>query len=324
MVMRIFIFAVLAVILLIYLLDIIKSRLLLHLAAARGSKWLRNAAFMVRQKRDRKNPYAEEMEKGITWLDRQEAEEVSVISFDGLRLAGHYLMAKDAHRTVLMMHGWRGTWKKDFGGIARALYEDGCNLLMVEQRAHGNSEGEYLGFGCLERHDCHTWITYLTNRFAWDCPLYLAGVSMGAAAVLMAAGDDFPDNVKGIIADSGFTTPYDMVCHFGKSQLHVREYPSVARVNRLCRMRAGYDLREYSTLEAMKNCKLPVFFTHSIDDDFVPHTFTLENHAACRAEKTLYLVTGVGHCMGFYKDKENYMAELKKFFKWNQQMSHTA
>ncbi|MDL2302409.1 alpha/beta hydrolase [Lachnospiraceae bacterium OttesenSCG-928-D06] len=329
-----------AIILLLFIAEKIRIYLFLQLAITRSDNFLKselgNKLYRIhRERHKQKNPYTGEVNQDIIWMEGQETKEITIKSFDGLLLTGHYLQAKEnikektifkeSQRTIVMMHGWRGNWKKDLAGIAKVFHEKGYHLLMAEQRAHGKSEGKYLGFGCLERFDCHTWVEYLVQQEEnLESEIYLAGISMGAATVLMAAGDPFPAQVKGIIADSGYTNPYDMVCHFGKSMLHINEKNAVPRINNLCIKKAGYDLKSYSTLEAMKKCTLPVFFTHSTGDDFVPHSFTLENYEECAAKKTLYLVSEVGHCMGFYKDKEQYMKALSSFFQWNQEEKQLA
>ena len=94
-----------------------------------------------------RRPYYEE------WLSTVEVKNVSVVSHDGLKLYGHYITIPDAKRNVLLMHGWRGTWK-DLVGPAKEFIKEKCNVLIVEERAQGNSEGKYMGFGVMESLDC--------------------------------------------------------------------------------------------------------------------------------------------------------------------------
>lgn len=264
-----------------------------------------------------KSDYETAYEAGIEWLEMQEQEVIKRKSYDGLSLIAHFIPAKNQKRILLAFHGWHSSWKKDFALCARDFLEKGCSLLLVEQRAQGNSEGDYMGFGILERYDCHMWTHYISKRFGEEIPVYLYGVSMGAATVLMACGQELPVNVRGIIADCGFTTPYDMVAEYAKKFMKMREFPSVPRVNRLCLSKAGYDLKGYSTLEAMKVCKIPVFFIHGTEDDFVPYHMTLQNYQQCAARKELMLVEGAGHCRCYFTDRASYMEKIEDFFGWN-------
>jgi alpha-beta hydrolase superfamily lysophospholipase len=287
-----------------------------RLAIARDSGRLKKITRSIRRREDKKSVHANTANEDTLWLLKQRITAVTVESFDGLKLIGHFFPAANPQRIILMMHGWRGSWTKDFAGTARLLHEQGSSLLLVEQRAHGNSEGKYVGFGSLEQYDCHTWVDYIVNRFKDSLPIYLNGVSMGAATVLMAVREPFPKQVKGIIADSGFTTPFDIVTHFGRTFLHVKSLMAVHLVNHLCKRRAGYDLKGCSTIEAMERCQLPVFFAHGTADGVVPYVMTLHNFKACQAKKTLFLVKDADHCMSVYQDKEKYVNAIRNFFQW--------
>ncbi len=250
------------------------------------------------------------------WIASQETEIISIRSRDGYNLTGHFLPSENPQRTLLMVHGWRSGWIRDFAAMAEKLHRCGCNLLLIEQRAHGKSEGKYIGFGVLERYDCKEWIAYLTNRQGGHLPIYLAGLSMGASTVLMTAGMELPEEVKGVIADCGFTSPYEMVARVAKTVFHLNSY-MVNQINHMCRKKAGYSLNEYTTLEAMEACRIPIFFVHGTADSFVPMDMTLQNYQACKAKKELYLVEGAEHCKSFMQDKDGYIAALHHFFDWN-------
>lgn len=256
-----------------------------------------------------------ERNEGIRWINGMNCEKVQIKSRDGLRLAGYYLEAERPKRLVALFHGWRGSWGHDFGACIRWLYEEGTSLLLVEQRAQGESDGKYMGFGILEREDCHVWLDWLGQRNPKRLPVYLYGVSMGAATVLMAAGEELSEDVKGVIADCGFTSPYEMVYRFGQKNFRLPEHPVMDQLNWLFQKRAGYGLKEYSVPEAMKHCTVPVLFIHGKADTFVPYEMTVRNYEVCRAWKKLLLVEGADHCMSFLKDREAYKEALKELFR---------
>ena len=194
--------------------------------------------------------------------------------------------------------------------------EIGCDLLLPEQRAQGASQGRYMGFGVLERRDVTQWLRYLEKERHNTLPVYLGGVSMGAATVLMAAGDQLPDFVKGVLADCGFTSPYEMLYEVGRKSLRMREHPAMDYVNLIIKLRARFGIREYSTLESMKKTKLPVFFVHGLADDFVPWDMTRRAYEACASRKELLLVEGAGHVRSFFCDSDNYRRRVEAFFGW--------
>lgn len=274
-------------------------------------------SYIFRAQTEEKNHWAPEVRQGVQWLKAQPCKKAEITSYDGLRLQGRLIQPENPKRTVLLFHGWRGSWQHDFGAELRWLYDCGCSLLITEQRAQGLSEGKYMGFGIQERRDCLAWLKWIEENSRTDIPAYLYGMSMGAATVLMAAGEPLPIFVKGVIADCGFSSAYDMILNYGKQLMRIREFPLMYSLNQLCRKKAGYDLQEYSPKEALKNCKVPVLFIHGTGDRFVPCRMTVENYRACKSRKELLLVKGAKHCESYLADRENYEQKVESFFHWN-------
>lgn len=290
--------------------DLAVMRIFLNIAVERRCRFFR-------RRRGRKKACRDEIRQGMEWMEQQKSEAVTLESFDGLKLRGHYVKAEEARRIMVMFHGWRGTWKRDFGACARELYEEGCSLLLPEQRAQGESEGTYMGFGILERHDCHAWLDWVEKNNGSHLPVYLYGVSMGASTVLMAAGGALPACVKGIIADCGFSYPDDMVLNFGRKHFRLVGACTVKRLTRWCRRKAGFGFDDYSVPEALKDCDIPVLFIHGRADTFVPCSMTIQNYEACRGRKRLLLVEGADHCGSYLKDREAYMEAVRWIWEQN-------
>lgn len=254
------------------------------------------------------------LEEAGAKLADSDCEEVSIICSDGERLVGHWHACDNPKRTIIAMHGWRSSWYSDFGLIADFWYENDCNVLFVEQRGQNNSGGEYMGFGLLERFDCLDWIHWVNERCGTTLPIYLGGVSMGATTVLMATGLDLPENVKGVVADCGFTSPYAIWKHVAENNLHLPYILHAQAAEELCKKNIMAGPTDYSTIDAMKECKIPVLFVHGTDDDFVPIEMTYENYKACNSEKELLVVPGANHGMSYYVDKERYEQAIKNFW----------
>lgn len=145
------------------------------------------------------------------WVSAHEREDLHVMSYDGKLLHAIYLPKKDAKGTILLFHGYKSCWQIDFGLVLPYYYDTlGYSLLLVDQRAHGSSQGKYLTFGVRERLDVLSWATYMGQKLGQNAPLILGGLSMGATTVLLASCFDFPANVRAVIADCGFTSPYEI------------------------------------------------------------------------------------------------------------------
>ena len=151
----------------------------------------REAPRRMAKKKIRGTDYGEDAEKmledGARALEAKDTEQVEIRSADGIRLVGHWYPAKNAKRVIIAMHGWRSRWSRDFGTIADFWHDNGCHILFAEQRGQNNSEGDYMGFGILERHDCREWAWWVSKHHGEALPIYLAGISMGATTVLMAS-----------------------------------------------------------------------------------------------------------------------------------------
>lgn len=234
---------------------------------------------------------------------------------DGKNLVGHLRESKNPKRIIIAMHGWRSSWYKDFGVIADFWLKNDCTVLYAEQRGQNNSDGEYMGFGLLERYDCIDWANYISESLGRNVPLYLAGISMGASTVLMATGSTLPSNVCGVIADCGFTSPHNIWKHIAENNLNISFSLMGRLANNMCRKRINAGSMEYSTLDALKNNKIPVLFVHGSGDKFVPARMTFENYKACTAPKRLFIVPDAGHCMSYLTDKEGYEKTTKMFWK---------
>lgn len=243
-------------------------------------------------------------------------ETVSITARDGVKLVGHFVGCTEPKRAIIAMHGWRSSWAKDFGMISDFLHENACAVLYAEQRGQNESGGSYMGFGLTERFDCLDWINWLNGSGYETFPLYLCGVSMGAATVLMASGFTLPENVHGIIADCGYTSPYAIWKHIAENNLHLR-YDKWMRdtIDEMCRERINFSSDDFSCTKALESCRVPVLFIHGTDDNFVPIEMTYENYKYCDAPKRLLVVPGAGHGRSYAVDKERYEQTVLQFWR---------
>lgn len=256
------------------------------------------------------------IEHGRALYDSLPYEDLYLTSFDGLRLHARFYKNGDGRRTLLLSHGFRSSGRGDFAAVLPLYYETlGCSLLVLDHRAHGESEGRYITYGIRERFDVRDWARYLTDRAGGDVQIVLDGISMGATAVLMACGTELPDTVTGVIADCGFTSPWDIFSHILHSTFHLGDFPILYLVGHMARRWAHFGFRETTTVRAMENWTKPALFIHGTADDFVPPAMTEAAYAACpAADKTLILVEGAMHGCGYLRDRARCESALRQFF----------
>lgn len=254
------------------------------------------------------------VETGKQWFWAQEKERITMRSHDGLRLLAYYLPAKEeSDRVLILMHGYRNDGYGDFSGLFRFYHEQGYHLLAPHQRSHGESEGEYICFGVKERYDLKQWTEYIAKRFQGKCKIFLSGISMGGATVLMATGLELPKQVKGIIADCAFTSPWDIFASVLQSGFYLPRFPILNVADRICRRRAGFGFKECSTLDCMRTNRIPVLFIHGGADTFVPTQMSSQNYEACVAEKELLIVKRAAHATSNMVDPESYRSKVIAF-----------
>ena len=239
---------------------------------------------------------------------------IELTARDGTRLVGHWFEQEHADRVIVAMHGWRSCWCNDFGIVADFWFDNGCSVLFAEQRGQGETGAAEMGVGLLERHVCVEWAKWVNEETGEALPVYLCGVSMGASTVMMAAGLELPKNVRGIIADCGYTSPEAIWKHVAKDNLRLSYGTRSAAANDLCRKKIQMGIDDYSCVDAMQECEVPVLFVHGTDDRFVPIEMTYENYKACAGPKRLFVVPGAGHGMSYSVDTQGYQNALRQFW----------
>ena len=258
-------------------------------------------------------PYAETARRMIRAALEIPHAPVNAMSYDGNVLFGKCYRTSPSAPWLLMIHGYRSAAERDFSGGLPVGLENGYNVLLVDQRAHGKSGGRCLTFGVKERFDCKSWVDFIVSEAGADAKIVLYGMSMGAATVLMATGCDLPKNVVGIAADCGYTSPREIIRKVIRD-VHCPLFPTYALIRLGGILFGGFDLESASAAEAMERCDLPVLFIHGEDDRFVPCRMGRENFAHCRsAEKRLLTVPNAGHGMSYMADKTAYLHAVSAF-----------
>ena len=225
------------------------------------------------------------------------------------------LSAEDAKRIVILSHGYRGSRFGTLSFMAKYLHEHQCDVLFIEHRCCGDSEGKYITFGAKEQWDVQQWAVYVSERNKEKLPIYLYGQSMGAAAVLMASGHTLPAEVKGLIADCGFQSMEGQMRDMAANWFHLHHIPLLLmELDWFCSLVAGFHMKDADTTEAMKKNTRPVLFFHGEKDTYVYPNNSFQNYMLCRAEKELVIIPGARHLCSAYADPELYQHKMMEFF----------
>ncbi len=260
--------------------------------------------------------YKPQVEEGMKFADEQPFEYVTVESFDKLKLVGKYYKNGESNRTIMLFHGYRSAPKRDFSCAIKMYYEMGLNVLLVDQRAHGKSEGRVITFGVKESRDVLSWIELILVRYGQK-QIFLDGISMGATTVMLSTRFNLSPNVKGIIADCGFTSPVEIIKIVAKRNFHINGAVVLPVMNLLCKLFADFSLYEFSVEEVLKNSKIPIFILHGKKDGLVPFEMSERAFKAASAQKEIHLVDEADHGMSFLLDRENVSRKLTDFINRN-------
>ena len=286
------------------------------------------------------------------WLLKQPCEDIYIKSYDGLRLYGRLLppegespsaaesrpvtespaaaesqpagespsegeirpTASKAPTIILGIHGYRSDGIGDFAVLAPFYHNQGDYLCLPDDRAHGKSDGSYIGFGYHDHFDCIAWCKYLVKRFGENCNIYLHGLSMGSATVLSCCDDpQLPPQVRGIIADCGYSSGWEQIGHVLSTTCHMPSFPMLYMYNAICRIVGGFNLKDIRPIDCVAHSRVPVLFIHGDADNYVPTTMVYKLYNACKAKKELLVVHGAGHAMSYMTDSKAYEKSVTGF-----------
>ena len=262
--------------------------------------------------------YAPFLEERKAFMLAQTHEDVYQTSFDDLKLHATYFPAIDEgankKKVAICFHGYTSKGMSDYIGLSDYYLKNGYAMLLPDARAHGESEGEYIGFGCLDRKDALVWINWVIQELGDEVEIILHGTSMGGATVLMTSGLDLPEQVKGIVSDCAFTSPKEVFTHVLHNMYHLPAFPVIQGADAVNKRLAGYGMDECNAKREVAKAKVPILFIHGTKDTFVPYHMCQEIYDCCASPKKMLVVEGAAHAESYYKDTEKYEQALNEFF----------
>ena len=247
-------------------------------------------------------------------------EKIFLTSYDGLKLFGRLFVPEaakknpDAPTIILCIHGYHSDGLGDFAPFIPFYTDHGNILCLVDDRAHGQSSGHFIGFGYHDRFDCLTWVNYLVRRFGGNCRIFLHGISMGGATVLSCCdARRLPPQVKGIISDCAYSSGWEQIAHVLQARIHLPAFLLLPVFNKICQAVGGYDLKRISPIRHVRHSRVPILFIHGDSDHFVPTTMVYKLYHACHCKKQLLIVQGAGHALSYQKEPKTYEKAVLAF-----------
>ena len=257
----------------------------------------------------------DELARALEWSSQHVSDDICIKSDDGLTLHASLINVENAKGVIIVFHGYRSFGARDFCLQLPMLHEAGYNIILVDQRSHGRSEGKYIYYGTKEHKDALLWRKKASEIYGDGMPIALYGLSMGAATVLMASGEIKEDDaqVKCVIADCPFYDTYEIIKHVLWKYNKIYPQPIIHFVKFWCRLIADFNMNSPSCAEKAKASSLPFLIFHGTEDKFVPTECSLRLKNELGDKAKLVLIDKARHAEAVYYDKELYRRELIDF-----------
>lgn len=306
--MKIFAWLVLGFIVLIIfalLYYLLVGELLFHIVFSRKSLSSR----VLRKNIEKK---LEEYKIDLCWWNKHKFVKFTTKSFDQLKLVGHYFES-NSNNTVIVVHGF-GQDYREMQQYCKFFLEKNFNILVVDNRTHGESQGNCIGFGWLDRKDILSWINFLNEKTP-NRNILLFGISMGAAAVCCASGEKLPDNVVAVISDSAYCNVDKQIDYVMKKMNFLRK-PIKKHLYSYTKRVHGFNVLEADVVKQVKNTKIPIFYVHGEQDDFVPveNLYSLYNSTPENLREK-FVVEDAKHVMSYPISGILYEKKISDFLK---------
>ncbi len=250
--------------------------------------------------------------KQIDEMEKIPHKKVRITSDDGVGLCGRMYNVRDNAPVLIAFHGYRGNYAWDGYGFFKVCHEMGINIIMIDERAHGESGGNVITFGIKERYDCVKWIQYVIRTYGESINIILAGVSMGASTILMATELGLPANVKGIISDCAYSRPGDII----RQTIRNMGLP-LKIVYPLVKMGAHifghFNIEDASPVESVEKLGIPTLFIHGSEDSVVPLAMGDILYEKCSAKKRRIIIDRADHANSALVDYDIYSQTVKEF-----------
>jgi len=251
-----------------------------------------------------------ETQPWVDSLQRVQGLRDTTINMPGNYRCHAYYINKGSHCTAIVIHGWRGQAIKFFS-LAQ-MYERslGYNVVIPDVYAHGQSDGDAIRMGWLDRLDMLRWM----EVFKTDT-MVVHGVSMGAATTMMLSGEQMPADIKDLrfIEDCGYTSVWDEFQGQLEADFGLPAFPLLYTSSMLCDLLYGWNFSEASAIQQLSSVRYPMLFIHGDSDTFVPTEMVYRLYKAKPQPKALWITRQTGHAQSYRNHRNEYIEHVRKF-----------
>ena len=236
-------------------------------------------------------------------------ETIRHLTSDGLLLAGWWVPGK-SDRAVLLLHGKAGNRNGRHTGVfdlGAWYWRRGYNVMLVDMRAHGESEGRYVTFGVREHADMLGWVRKIDPKNRYRRVIH--GFSMGAVTALMMKEKE-PGRFRTVVADAPWID-FDALV---KQELWKRAfippfaYPYIRWVAETF-FGISFKMAD-NTARVGRLCGQEILYIFEEKDTLLPPLHRKRVVKACPGADVV-VFDGVGHVEAFRERREAYLRVLE-------------
>ena len=253
------------------------------------------------------------------WLKQQRNnnrfQELTLYSdSDSTLLHAYYIHAEHpTANTAVVLHGYKSK-ALEMLHIAYLYHHNmQFNVLLPDLRTHGKSGGSHIGFGRIEAQDVLRWMSEMEKMSDESVNWVVHGISMGAATAMFVAGTTNNPNIKAYIEDCGYSSVFDEIAYVAQRDYGMTEAPCVTLASQMCQWVYGWNFRDASCVEALRNVETPMLFIHGTADRYVPFDMVHELYNAKPRNKEIWEVKDVIHARSYHDRRDEYTKKIRDF-----------
>ena len=251
---------------------------------------------------------------GVEWADehRRYCKEVHIVN-EGLNLYGEYFDF-GYKRAVIVVPGRTEALRYSYY-FAKPYIENGYNVLAIDQRSHGESDGVYNTLGFEEYKDVIAWGKLLHEVYGVEAIL-LHGNCIGCSCCLQVLTSPMcPDYFSGMVAEGMYPNFYES---FRNHMIEMKRpvHPCIDLVDMWMRFYTGHSMKK-GPADIIQNCDKPILMLHSLEDAYSLPSAAQELYEKCGSKKQLVWFSKGAHSQIRVNNTEQYDQAIGEFLAEN-------